>query len=117
MLLEKSDDHFDILQTERSLYAEQRARSHTGYHGVTPRAAILVLPRHPHAVIGRVEPHIARALRRVYILDDLILIRSVLMNHRERTIRIRGKRVARDRVERHAVHASADRERAVTLRA
>jgi hypothetical protein len=47
-----------------------------------------------HAVIRGVEPHIARRLWRLHVFDDVILIRRVLMNHSQRAVRIRGKRVA-----------------------
>src|ERR1019366_7691113 len=53
-----------------------------------------------------VEPHVARPLWRLYVLDDAILVRRVLMNYGERAVRIGGKRVARGRIE-----TSADRDR------
>src|ERR1035437_3218919 len=66
---------------------------------------------HEHAVLGGVEPHVARPLWRLYVLDDAILVRRVLMNYGERAVRIGGKRVARGRIETSAIDASADRDR------
>jgi hypothetical protein len=41
-------------------------------------------------MIGRIEPHIPRPLWRLYVLNDVIFVRRVLMNHGERAVRIRG---------------------------
>src|ERR1035437_4646056 len=42
-----------ILQAERSHWAQHRAGPHTGYHDVTPRTVIRVLPRDLHLHAGR----------------------------------------------------------------
>src|ERR1700733_12153827 len=62
-------------------------------------------------MVDRGEPHTARALRGLYIFDDVILVRSVLVNHGEGSVRIRGKRIARRRVKPGPVYAGADRKR------
>ena len=75
-------------QRERS--GQHRSSAPAGRCGRRPK----LRGNDEHAVIGGVEPHIARPLRGLYVFGDVILVRSVLMNHGERAVRIRGKRVA-----------------------
>lgn len=37
-------------------------------------------------MVGGVEAHIARTLWRLYVFDDVILVRRVLMKHSEGTV-------------------------------
>src|SRR5471030_3398970 len=62
-------------------------------------------------MVGGVEPHVSRSLRRLYAFGDVVLIWRVLMNHRERAVGIRGKRGAGGGIEASPVYASADRNR------
>ena len=50
-------------------------------------------------MIRGIEPQIARPLWSLDVFDDVVLLRSILMNDSERYFRIRGKRVSRGRIE------------------
>ena len=53
---------------------------------------------------------LAFILRRMKGLGKVVLVWSVLMNHGERAVGIRGKRVAGGRLEPGAIHAGPDRD-------
>src|SRR5580765_5709278 len=61
-----------------------------------------------YAVIGGIEPHVPRPLGCLQVLGDVILIRTVLMNHGKRAVRVRRKRIAGRGIEPGPVYAGAD---------
>ena len=45
-------------------------------------------------MIGGIESHVPRRRRSRHVLDDVVLVGRVLVNHRERAVGIRRERVA-----------------------
>src|SRR5205085_10150566 len=61
------------------------------------------------AMRGWIEAHVAAARRGLDVLHDMVLVGTILMDDRERAIRVRREYVARGRIERGPIHAGADR--------
>src|SRR6267378_6676025 len=63
------------------------------------------------AMRGGIEAHVAAARSGLDVLHDMVLVGTILMDDRQRAIRVRREHVARGRIERGAVYAGADRRR------
>ena len=77
-------------------------RGGVGRRGPEPRGD------HEDTMRRRIQAHVAAARRGLDVLDDVVLVGAVLMNDRQRAIRIRSEHIARGGIERGTVHTGAD---------
>src|SRR5215468_4533555 len=64
-----------------------------------------------HSMRRSINSHVPGALSCRHVFHDVICVRTVLMNHGERSVEVGGESVARGRIVRDAVNSSANRRR------
>src|SRR5664279_5874756 len=76
----------------------ERSGQHRSPAPATRRRRTELRAHYEDAVIGRVEPHVARPGRRLDGFNRAILIGGVLVDYGERAVRVGSERVARSGV-------------------